>query len=215
MRFVSSMLLATVLLVASTFTAGASSGVQIGDTCGVNGADFLDATFAGEFRVAGETGCTIDLATGCFCAPKIGDEDQLGEWIWQCNSQSPSQDEQLVPFGPAPGKICPSEIPVPVGYEGDINPLCNFTQHPTGQEDDPPCGYSDCDQGGNFSAVCGCVDLAFGKGKEATDFQWYCLHASCHCGAAPSESSAMTFFGSFGWTILSVTPIATLIFYLM
>ena len=42
------------------------------------------------------------------------------------------------------------------------------------------CPYSECDEGGDTSAVCACIDLAkygLGEGEE-----WFCLHSTCDCG---------------------------------
>ncbi len=53
------------------------------------------------------------------------------------------------------------------------------------------CPYSECDEGGDTSAICACIDLAkygFGEGEE-----WFCLHSTCSCGdelGATETSSA-------------------------
>lgn len=206
--------LVVLALAARTGTVVRANKIAIGDKCGVDGADFLDDSFTGEFRVAGGTsgGCTIGAETDCYCSPIIGDTDPLGEWIWQCNPPSSSTTDGAalpVPFGPAAGKTCPSEIPVPFGFDGgeQQNPLCDIAVHPTGQENDPPCAYSDCAaNGGNQSAVCGCVDETFGQGgDEESNFRWYCLHATCHCGATEDESSAKT------WMVVGGPVVATVV----
>lgn len=190
--------LVAVVLVFLIRASEAQDPVKIGDECGVNGADFLDDSFTGTYRVSGDAGCTIGEETGCYCSPILGDADPLGEWIWQCTSESPD----AVPFGPADGKICPAEMPVPLGFLEDVNPSCN-SSNPTGQAGDPPCSYSDCDSGGNLTAVCGCVDLTFGQGPdEEGDLQWFCLHSTCECGAVPAPeptdgASAMSSFAIF------------------
>lgn len=182
-----------------------AASIKIGDECGVDGRDFLDDAFTGEYRVSGAPGCSIEGGTDCYCAPNYGSTVPVGQWVWGCNSVDPSE----VPFGPNEGKVCPSEIPVPVGYNEDGNPPCDNT-NPTGQAGDPPCAYSDCDQGGNFSAVCGCVDLSFGEGEdEPGDRQWFCLHATCHCGDETTSSSVSV----FGMLSL-ILAVATMVFHL-
>jgi len=168
--------------------ASNSAGIKIGDQCGVDGRDFLDDTFTGEYRVSGAPGCSIEGGTDCYCAPDYGNDQPVGPWVWACNSVDPTS----VPFGPTGSKVCPDEIPVPESYSEDTNPLCNAS-NPTGQAGDPPCAYFDCDKGGNYSAICGCVDLSFGAGEvEQNDLQWFCLHATCHCGP---DSSSNTLYG--------------------
>mmetsp|Transcript_499 Transcript_499/g.823 ORF Transcript_499/g.823 Transcript_499/m.823 type:complete len:207 (+) Transcript_499:50-670(+) len=178
-----------VVALAHSFAGASGEGVvKLGDACGVDGADFLDDSFTANFRVSGGPGCSLGAdQTNCYCSAVLGDADPLGEWIWQCNSVTP----EAVPFGPASGKICPAEIPVPVGFNEDINPSCDSSS-PTGQNGDPPCAYSDCETGGDFSAVCGCVDLTFGQGdNDAGDLQWFCLHSNCYCGSEPSSAPVL------------------------
>jgi hypothetical protein len=186
--------LGVVLFLSSAALLPVVTSIEIGDVvCGVDGADFLDDTFAGLWRVSGSPGCAMGSETDCYCSPILGDADPLGPWIWQCNSAS---SEVLVPFGPATGKVCPSEIPVPLGFNEAKNPECDTTINPTGQLDDPPCEYSDCDSGGDFSAVCGCVDLTFGAGEaNPGDLQWFCLHATCTC-PTQSSASSLSFLGA-------------------
>lgn len=177
-------LLGAILLIFQLLSL-ASADVKVGDECGVDGRDFLDDTFTGEYRVSGEPGCSFGDESECFCAPDYGSPQPVGPWVWGCNSVNASE----VPFGPGAGKVCPASIPVPVGYNEATNPPCDNT-NPTGQQGDPPCVYNDCDSGGNFSAVCGCVDLSFGVGEdEENDLQWFCLHATCHCPPQPTSSS--------------------------
>lgn len=167
--------------------ASGDHGFHEGDTCGVKSSDFFNGYFVGDYLVAGAEGCTLaDGQTGCYCAPDLTDGQSLGEWKWQCNG--------LVAFGPADGKTCPSTIPVPKGYEDlEVVPkqattpvvACNTTVNPTGQEGDEVCPYSDCDTGGDTSAICACVDLAkydLGDGQ-----QWICMHSTCSCEAKVSE----------------------------
>jgi len=167
------------LLVIATLLVAASA-VSEGDLCGIHGADFLDDSFGGTNAVAGP-GCTLaDGSTDCYCA-SVKDGDPLGEWEWHCNTA----DEAKVEFGPVETKTCPESIPVPKDYDSD-QPLCDTALHPTGLAGDPSCGYDDCAEGGDSSAVCGCVDLDLygipGGGKK-----WYCLHSTCssddgYCG---------------------------------
>ena len=178
-----------VVLLATTRTAGAQG---TGDECGVDGSDFLNDEFTGEWAVSGP-GCTIGTSKQCYCSPILGDADPLGEWVWQCNENETGElDVPLVPFGPATGKVCPDTIPVALGFDaeqnGGKNPACTV-DNPTGQAGDPPCVYETCSTGGDLSAVCGCVDLTFGQGDTSEgDLQWFCLHSVCTC--PPSAATA-------------------------
>uniref|UniRef100_A0A7S2A189 Uncharacterized protein n=1 Tax=Trieres chinensis TaxID=1514140 RepID=A0A7S2A189_TRICV len=170
-----------------SFAPVAFGAFKDGDNCGVTTRDFIDDVFVGDYLVAGEGGCDLnENDVRCHCHPNFDDDTSLGEWAWQCS-------DDPVTFGPAPGKECPETIPVP--YEVEFieafregtatdaeNPLvCDSTKHPTGREGDEVCAYSECDNGGSRSAVCGCVDLkGYGIGIGE---QWYCLHSTCDCGA--------------------------------
>lgn len=174
---------------ACTLAAASDGGFHEGDTCGVKSSDFFNGYFVGDYLVAGAEGCSLaDGQTGCYCAPDLTDGQSLGEWKWQCNG--------VVAFGPADGKTCPSTIPVPKGYE-DLEVVvpkqatavvaCNTTVNPTGQAGDEVCPYSDCDTGGDTSAICACVDLAkydLGEGQ-----QWICMHSTCSCEPKAATSS--------------------------
>lgn len=150
----------------------AISAVSEGDPCGINGGDFLDDSFGGTNAVSGP-GCTLaDGSTDCYCASIKGDENPFGEWVWQCNTP----EETKVEFGPREGKECPAAIPVPKDYDF-AQPLCDTSIHPTGLAGDPSCPYHDCDEGGDMSAVCGCVDMAAYQMGEG--MAWYCLHSTC------------------------------------
>lgn len=168
--------------------ATAEEGFKDGDSCGVMSADFLNPLFEGSYLVAGEAGCTLESGdSGCHCAPDFADGQSLSEWKWQCNN--------TVTFGPAEGKVCPATVPVEPGFAEDLDGepknigsepvFCNTTIHPTGHPGNEVCGYSTCDEGGNTSAICGCVDLearGIGEGQ-----QWFCLHATCDCMADVEE----------------------------
>ena len=169
------------LVIATLLVAASAVLVSEGDLCGIHGADFLDDSFGGTNAVAGP-GCTLaDGSTNCYCA-SVKDGDPLGEWEWHCNTA----DETKVDFGPVEGKTCPESIPVPKEYDSDQQPPCDTALHPTGLAGDPSCGYDDCAEGGDNTAVCGCVDLDLygipGGGKK-----WFCLHSTCssddgYCG---------------------------------
>lgn len=166
--------------------AGAASAIQEFDACGVLSSDFLNDSFEGQYRVAGPTGCAVadNSEANCFCGPEIDGEERLGEWLWQCGDN--------ITFGPVSPKTCPAEVPVPVvngvGITADeIRELreagemdCDMEMHPGGHPGDEVCGYSNCDEGGDFTAVCACVDLSR-YGVEGGP-QWHCLHSTCSCG---------------------------------
>ena len=181
------------------FVATAVSSFQNGDTCGVTSSDFLSYDYRSDYMVAGAAGCTLGDDSGCFCAPNLADGESLSEWQWQCNG--------VVNFGPASSKTCPVLVPVPkglgllesvrdrnrerslqvdkvfVGTESQqqkMSVACDIALHPTGRPGDEVCAYSDCDEGGDHSAVCACVDL--GKYGIGVGMEWVCMHATCSCG---------------------------------
>jgi hypothetical protein len=79
--------------------------------------------------------------------------------------------------------------PYEKGFVGET-PECDVAIHPTGQLDDWSCGYSDCEDGGDESVICGCVDLdAFGIGSGQ---KWFCIHSTCQCEAEDTATSAST-----------------------
>lgn len=168
---------------AATKTASATTDMfREGDTCNVTSSDFFKLDFGGEYRVAGKTGCTFveggQVKEDCFCGIDYEDESTLSEWKWQCNG--------TVVFGPGEGKVCPDTVPVPkrVGLVEEqlaaFDPVeCDTTINPTGQRGDPVCAYSDCDDGGSTSSICGCVNkTAYGLGDGV---QWFCMHSTCSC----------------------------------
>jgi hypothetical protein len=207
MKVFSSSLTVSVVLVVSSTSTTPCVAVQNGDTCGVSSSDFLTYDFRSDFLVAGEEGCTFGEATNCYCAPDLNDGESLSEWKWQCDN--------TVIFGPSlPEKVCPESVPVGKGL-GSLDVVlnrralqaqqerisCNTTINPTGRPGDEFCPYSSCDQGGDHSAICACIDLeqyGLGEGME-----WICMHATCSCGGsideepvvteAPNESSSCSF----------------------
>ena len=177
---------------AAASEAGSTTVFQDGDTCGVTSSDFLTYSYRSEYLVAGQAGCTLggDGSTGCFCAPDLTDGESLSEWKWQCNNS--------VVFGPTTDqKTCPESVPVPKGF-GELDVVlnrrhrmlqqqqpqqrvpCDTSIHPTGRPGDEVCPYSDCDDGGDHSAICACIDMEqYGMGEG---MEWVCMHATCSCG---------------------------------
>lgn len=164
------------------------SAFQKGDTCGVTSTNFLNYDYRSEYMVAGETGCSLGDDIGCFCAPNLADGESLGEWEWQCNGD--------VKFGPVSSKTCPDVVPVAKGLGNlesvvnrnlarnlDVDKVtsvaCDTNMHPTGRPGDEVCPYSDCDQGGDHSAICACIDL--GKYGLGDGMEWVCMHSTCSC----------------------------------
>jgi len=169
------------LLVAS------AAAIKQGDTCGVESKDFMEAEYLGDYAVAG-AGCSLsDGGEKCFCAPDLSDEENLSEWKWQCGDN--------VQFGPKNDKVCPDTVPVPKKYGVDsvsfseaqlgVPVECDTATNPIGYPDDEVCGYSECEDGGEYSAVCACVDLEK-RGVQGGGQQWFCLHATCACEAEDS-----------------------------
>lgn len=189
--------LALAALVATTSAGSAAvsaSSFQNGDACGVSSRDFLTYDFRSDFLVAGEQGCTLGEDTNCYCAPDLGDGESLGEWKWQCNNS--------VKFGPSLSeKVCPESVPVAKGL-GDLDVVlnrrnlqqvqteavpCDTAINPTGRPGDEFCPYSSCDEGGDHSAICACIDLEqYGMGEG---MEWICMHATCSCGESESEEN--------------------------
>lgn len=176
-----------VLIVAAAGVAPNAFAFQNGDTCGVKSSDFLTYDFRSDYLVAGEEGCTLGEDTHCYCAPDLNDGESLSEWKWQCNN--------TVNFGPSvPEKTCPESVPVAKG-QGELDVVlnrrmlqdlqqerleCDTAIHPTGRSGDEVCPYSSCDDGGDHSAICACIDLEkYGMGEG---MEWICMHATCSCG---------------------------------
>lgn len=153
-----------------------------GDLCGVEGSNFLNESFVGSIAVAGK-GCASANNTNCLCAPDFDYPDSSSEFTFQCNGK--------VKFGPKNGKVCPTKVPVirRVGVGSidfsealvGVTVPCDTSIHPTGRPGDENCGYSECESGGSFSAICGCVDLGNRDGNTTGGMQWVCLHSTCRC----------------------------------
>jgi hypothetical protein len=182
------------LVVSSTTTVSAASPLWVeGDYCNVTSRDFLNANFSSVHTVAGD-GCTVvgggvdgsnNTLSSCYCAPVLNNNESLSDWTWQCGDK--------VSFGPTNGKTCPAKVPVLPPFDNNINntvaesalgvgAYCNLTVHPSGRYGDEVCGYSTCEDGGDYSAVCACVDLERVRGIEGAGQQWFCLHSKCGCG---------------------------------
>jgi hypothetical protein len=168
----------------STGPIDQSSGTQEYDYCGVDGSKFLDYNFTGNFNVAG-VGCTLGNKTNCLCSIDYNDQSSLSPFIWQCGT---------VEFGPKGNKTCPAIVPVvkPTGVNSidfsesmlGVPVECDTDSNPTGYPGDEPCGYSECESGGDYSAICGCVDGSQRPDVEFNTTQWICLHSACNCPGA-------------------------------
>ena len=184
--------------------------------------NFLNYDYRSDYMVAGETGCSLGDDSGCFCAPNLTDGDALSEWEWQCNGVvnfGPITSKicpDLVPVAKGLGllesvdnrnrarSLQADEVGkiASVGTESmqqKIGVECDTSIHPTGRPGDEVCPYSDCDEGGDHSAICACVDLSkYGMGDG---MEWVCMHATCSCGEQ-DELSAGAFALS---TVVSVS----------
>jgi hypothetical protein len=123
-----------------------------------------------------------------------------------------------VKFGPQAGKVCPDTVPVVkpigVGFIGfrpeKLGVPCNDTVHPAGLVvGDEPCEYSECESGGSYSAICGCIQI------DENGPQWICLHSTCNCtvagaGAGAGASSAPVHSNAFMFMML-VSSLALLV----
>lgn len=181
-----------------------ASAFQNGDTCGVTSSNFLNYDYRSDYMVAGEAGCTLGDETGCFCAPNLADGQSLGEWEWQCNNvvnfgpnvSSSKTCPDLVPVAKGLGLLdivenrnrargleSTGDKIASVGTESQQQQMgvaCDTAIHPTGRPGDEVCPYSDCDEGGDHSAICACIDL--GKYGMGVGMEWVCMHATCSCG---------------------------------
>ena len=102
-------------------------------------------------------------------------------------------------FGPKNEKVCPASVPVPKQYGVDsiyfteamlgVPVACDLDIHPTGYPGDEVCAYSECEDGGEYSAICACVDLS--ERVENGGTQWFCLHATCQCEATAEEEDVV------------------------
>jgi hypothetical protein len=179
--FITSVLLPIVVVLLLNSNVAHGVVFKEGDSCEINGADYMDYNFTGQYTVAGE-GCSLEnnTKTNCLCSIDYTDENQQGLFIWQCFG--------AVKFGPKEGKICPDTVPVvkqtgvkPIDFSESqlgVAVPCN-SSHPVGYNDDYACGYSECESGGSYSALCGCVE------KE-----WICLHSKCNCGDMAADSGS-------------------------
>ena len=131
--------------------------------------------------------------TNCLCAPNFDDSQSLSGFVWQCNGK--------VEFGPKNGKVCPEKVPV-IKREGvdsidfseellSAGAPCNTTFNPTGYPGDESCGYSECETGGSYSAICGCVDLGNRSEVETSGMQWICLHSKCRCSLDEDDATVV------------------------
>jgi hypothetical protein len=181
--FITSVLLpiCVVLLLLNHSNVVHGAAFKEGDSCEINGADYMDYNFTGQYTVAGK-GCSLEnnTKTNCLCSIDYTDGTDKSPFIWQCFG--------AVKFGPIEGKICPKTVPV-VKQTGvkeidfsesqlDVPVPCN-SSHPTGYGGDDACGYSECETGGSYSAICGCT------GKY-----WICLHSKCNCGDMAADSGS-------------------------
>lgn len=210
--------MASTLRVAALISAvGAASAIKEFDACGVLSSDFLKDSFQGQYRVAGPTGCdlTDNSEANCFCGPEIDGEERLSQWLWQCGDN--------LTFGPVGPKTCPAVVPVPavdgaqitademreLREAGEMD--CDMELHPGGHPGDEACGYSDCDEGGDFSAVCACVDLSR-YGVEGGP-QWHCLHSTCGCGEGDGGTSRASSIGALrGVGAIATVSLAAILF---
>merc|ERR1719162_2918964 len=158
------------------------------------------------------------LDTGCFCAPNLDDEKSLGVWQWQCNGVVDFGPNPLptktcpstVPVAKGLGFLSfitnrnladeeedasntpPQSIVVGIGTESQQQKqvvACDQTIHPTGHPGDEVCPYSDCDAGGDHSAICACLNLAeYGMGDG---MQWICMHGTCNCADDDDDDGMM------------------------
>ena len=155
------------------------------DFCGIYGANALDDNYTGTHPVAG-LGCTLDDKTHCLCSIDYNRPSERSPFIWQCGGQ--------VEFGPKGNKVCPDTVPVikPTGVDSmdftesptlGVVVECDTKLHPSGYPGDELCGYSECESGGDSSAICACVDFTGLVDANRTGMQWICLHSKCNCPA--------------------------------
>jgi hypothetical protein len=210
----------------------------------------LTYDYRSDYMVAGETGCSLGDDSGCLCAPNLTDGKSLSEWEWQCNGVvnfGPATSKicpDVVPVAKGLGllesvvninrarSLQADEVKevASVGTESMqekvIGVACDTSIHPTGRPGDEVCPYSDCDEGGDHSAICACVDL--GKYGMGVGMEWVCMHATCSCGEQDDqdgdlneplimneedseESSAGAFVVS---TVVSVSMLAAVVLFM-
>ena len=194
---------AVVPVSSAVFQNGDTCGVTSRDFMNYNyRSEYMVAGSAGCTIGGGDT--ATEEESGCFCAPNLEDGQGLGEWQWQCNNivnfgpnpESGKVCPSKVPVPKGLGELKwviksdrvleAGDAPVPVvasvGTESQQQKMsvpCNLDLHPTGRPGDEVCPYSDCDEGGEHSAICACIDLEkYGMG---TGTEWVCMHATCDC----------------------------------
>jgi hypothetical protein len=182
-----------VLLLSTLSVLVESSETKEFDYCGVDGRKFLDYNFTGNHNVAGD-GCTLGNKTRCLCSIDYNDNSSLSPFIWQCGD--------TVEFGPKGNKTCPKTVPVlkPTGVNSidftesmlGVPVECDTATDPTGYPGDEPCGYSECESGGDYSAICGCVDGSQRPDVAFNTTQWICLHSTCNCPSNGENTTNMT-----------------------
>ena len=155
-----------------------STGTQEYDLCGVDGEKILEYDYIVDHNVAGD-GCTLGNKTNCICAMDYEDQSApLPPFKWLCGT---------VEFGPKGNKTCPTTIPIvkSIGSNSsngtEVMVECNTTLHPKGYPGDEGCGYSECENGGDYSALCGCVDFSEHDFNTTEGMQWICLYSACNC----------------------------------
>lgn len=97
------------------------------------------------------------------------------------------------------GKECPLNPPILFGDENS-QIECNLNIHPTGNEGDPSCYYSNCDTGGDQTVMCGCVDYSLFSQIGA---YWECLYSQC--GGPPIGSKQLDRCGIHGLNFMNRT----------
>merc|ERR1719491_2568345 len=125
-------------------------------------------------------------ATGKVCPSKVPVPKGLGELSWVIKSDRTRAlegvDEEAADDAPVP-------VVASVGTESQQQQFsvpCNLDLHPTGRPGDEVCPYSDCDDGGEHSAICACIDLEkYGMG---TGTEWVCMHATCQCEDSSTDT---------------------------
>jgi hypothetical protein len=165
-----------------TGSAGQTPEIQEYDLCGVDGERVTDYNYTVEHNLAGD-GCTLGKKTNCLCSIDYSDQSSpLPPFKWLCGT---------VEFGPKGNKTCPNTVPVvkQIGFDSpDVTESmlavvaeCNTTIHPTGYPGDESCGYSECESGGSYTALCGCVDFSQHEYNITDGMQWVCLYSACNC----------------------------------
>mmetsp|Transcript_49718 Transcript_49718/g.55412 ORF Transcript_49718/g.55412 Transcript_49718/m.55412 type:complete len:310 (+) Transcript_49718:81-1010(+) len=139
--------------------------------------------------------------TGKVCPSKVPVPKGLGELKWVIKSD---RARALEGVDEAADDAPPVPVVASVGTESQQQQLsvpCNLDLHPTGRPGDEVCPYSDCDDGGEHSAICACIDLEkYGMG---TGTEWVCMHATCQCEDSVTDTDGD---GDGAATVTSDTP---------